>query len=250
MNNKTFWLSIVAVLASFAGGFLVANSLNRKDLTALRAENENLKKAQNEVEASRAEMTLSDEEIKKRIAEADENPTDLTFQKNLGFALYNYASMKQDADLLGDVSRLLKRVYENNPNDYKALVTLGDIDFDIGYFTKNNDNFQKARGFYQKALEQKSNDVEVRTDLGLTYLWANPPEAERAVNEFQKSLEINPKHEKTLQAMVQALNSQNKRVEVEKYTARLRQANPKNPSLNENESVMPLAENKSNQKNQ
>jgi tetratricopeptide (TPR) repeat protein len=248
MNNKTFLLSIVAVLASFAGGFLLANSLNRSDLNALRAENENLKKTQNDWAAENSELSLSDKEIKKKIAEADENPTDFAFQKNLGFALYNYASMKQDVDLLGEVSRLLARVYANNPKDYQALVTLGDIDFNIGYFTKNNDNLQKARGFYQKALEQKTNDVEVRTDLGLTYLWSNPSEAERAVEEFQKSLQSNPKHEKTLQAMAQALNSQNKQEEAEKYTARLREVNPKNPFLNE--SVMPLAENKSNQKNQ
>ena len=241
---------MVAVLASFAGGFLLANSLNRNDLTALRAENENLKKTQNDWAAENSDSVLSSEEIKKKIAEADENPTDFAFQKNLGFALYNYASMKQDADLLREVSRLLTRVYANNPNDYQTLVTLGDIDFNVGYSTKNSDNLQKARAFYQKALERKPNDFEVRTDFGLTYLWANPPETERAVEEFQKSLLANPKHEKTLQFIAQALESENKLDEAKKYTARLRQVNPKNPFLGENESVMPLAENKGNQKNQ
>lgn len=248
MNNKTFWLSIAAVLASFAGGFLLANSLNRKDLSALRSENENLKKAQSERAAENSETALSGEEIKKKIAEADANPTNLDFQKNLGFALYNYASMKRDADLLREVSRLLTRVYEGNPKDYQALTTLGDTDFNIGYFTKDDDKMQKARVFYQKALEQKSNDVEVRTDLGLTYFLANPPEAERAIEELQKSLQINPKHEKTLQAMIQALNSQNKQSEAEKYAARLRQVNPKNSFLSENETVAPLAENENIQK--
>ncbi len=231
MNKKVFWLSIVAVLASFAGGFLIANSLNRNELNALRDENENLKNAQNQTNQTEEELTLSDEEIKRKIIEADQNPTNFSFQKNLGLALYNYASMKQNVELLVEVSRLLNRVYENNPKDYEALVMMGNINFDIGYFGKNNENFQKARVFYEKALEQKPNDENVLTDLGLTYFLSNPPQTERAIVEFQKSLQQNPKDEKTLQVIIQALLSQNKKEEAEKYMARLKEVNPNNQIL-------------------
>jgi tetratricopeptide (TPR) repeat protein len=228
MNKKVFWLSIVAVLASFAGGFLIANSLNRNEINALRAENETLKNAQNETNQTEEELSLSDEEIKRKIIEADQNPTNFSFQKNLGLALYNYASMKQNAELLADVSRLLNRVYENNPKDYDTVVTLGNINLDIGYFAKNNENFQKARVFYEKALEQKPNDENVRTDLGLTYFLSNPPDTVRAIVEFQKSLLQNPKDERALQFMIKALLSQNKKDEAGKYMARLKEVNPDN----------------------
>lgn len=231
MNKKIFWLSIVAVIASFAGGFLLANSLNKKELDALRAENENLKKAQPASDREGEEFSLSDEEIKRKIAEADGNPSNIEFQKNLGLALYNYASMKQNAGLLDEVSRLINRVYADNPNDYTALVTLGNINFDLGYIRENNEYFQKARTFYQKALERKPNDADIITDVGLTYFLSNPPEIEPATANFEKALKINPKNEKTLQAIIQTLLSQGKKEEAEKYIAGLKEINPNNQIL-------------------
>ncbi|HXG85660.1 MAG TPA: hypothetical protein VNI84_16680 [Pyrinomonadaceae bacterium] len=236
MNIKIFWLSIVAVIASFAGGFLLANSLNKKDLDALRSENENLRKTQAESERDKQEVTLSEDEIRRRIAEADSNPANIPFQKNLGFALYNYASMRQNTELLMEVSRLIGRVYTDNPNDYAAIVTLGNIYFDLGYFNKNSENINKAREFYQKALRQKPNDADVITDLGLTHLLAEPVDIEQAMLEFQKSLRIEPKNEKTLQAMIEALKKQDKPGEAERYITTLREINPDSQVLtNSNE---------------
>ena len=236
MNGKVFGLSIVAVIVSFIGGFLLANALNRSELNLLRGENERLKTTQNEPNQNQIGLTLTDEEIREKIAEADRNTDNFAFQKNLGLALYRYAAMKQDADLLAETGRILSRAYEINKQDYDVLVALGNIYFDIGYFKKDNIQFQKARNFYSLALQQKPNDVDVRTDLGLTYFLTNPPENERAISEFQKSLQTNSKHEKTLQVITQALLSQNNAVEAEKYLLKLKEVNSENQYLAELES--------------
>lgn len=240
-----YWLSIAAVIASFAVGFLLANALNRNDINTLRAENDKLKNSQTESKQTDSEFALSDEEIQKKIADADRNPNDFAFQKNLGLALSRYAAMKQDIRLLTQVGRILNRVYENNPKDYPVLVTLGNIYFDIGYSGKDNGQFQKAREFYQKALEQKPNDVDVRTDLGLTYFLSVPPEPDKAIAEFQKSLRANPLHEKTLQVMAQTVLSENKIDEAEKLLARLKAVNPDNQVISEIESQISQAKSNS-----
>ncbi len=236
MNGKLFWLSIIVVVVSFLGGFLLANALNRNELSSLRAENERLAKSTKQTGQSASELVLSEEEIREKIAEADRNPKNFAFQKNLGLALYRYAAMKQDAELLAEVGRILTRAFENNRQDYETGVTLGNIFFDIGYFKKDNGQFQKAREFYRTALEQRPDDADVRTDLGLTYFLTNPPENDVAIGEFQKSLQINPKHEKTLQATAQLLLSQNKTEEAEKYIVRLKDVNSNNQFLPELES--------------
>ncbi len=197
-------------------------------MSALRAENENLKKNQTATNQTDDELSLTDDEIRAKITDADRNPNNLAFQKNLGMALYNYASMKQNAELLQEVLRLLTRVYDANPNDYETVVALGNVNFDIGYFKKDNEHLKKSRAFYQKALEQKPKDADVQTDLGLTYFLSNPPETDAAIADFQESLLANPKHEKTLQVLIQALISVNKRDEAEKYIARLKEINPNN----------------------
>lgn len=235
MNGKVFSISLVAVIVSFVGGFSLANALNRSELNNLRAEIERAKNSQNEITQNQSGLMLSGEEIREKIAEADRDPNNFDFQKNLGLALYRYAAMKQDAELLSEVSRLLNRAFESNKQDYDVAVTLGNIYFDIGYFKKDNAQFQNARKFYLIALGQKPNDADVRTDLGLTYFLVDPPEAEKAISEFQKSLQTNPKHEKTLQAMTQTLLSQNNILEAEKYLAKLKEVNSDNQYLSEME---------------
>ncbi len=233
MKTKILLLSIAAVIISFIGGFILANALNRNDLNALRAENERLKNSQTASKTSESENALSDEEIAQKIAEADRNPTNFAFQKGLGLALYRYATVKQDMKLLEEVGRLLKRANQLDAKDYDVMVALGNVNFDVGYFKKDNQKFQEAREFYEKALEQKPNDSDVRTDLGLTYFLTNPPETDRAIAEFQKSLQSNAKHEKTLQVLTQALLAQNKTKEAEKYLDILREVNQNNENLPE-----------------
>ncbi len=136
MKGKVFWLSIVAVIVSFAGGFLVANALNRSEINQLHAENGRLTTNAAEAKQTETDSTLSVDEIRARIAEADKNPGDAAFQKNLGLALYQYGAMKKDSDTLAEAIRLLSRAHDSNPKDYDVLTTLGNANFDIGYFKK------------------------------------------------------------------------------------------------------------------
>ena len=237
MNTKAVWLSVLAVLISFIGGFLLANALNKSEFETLRNENNRLKDVQAD-SPSKAEKTLSDEEIRQRIAEADANPDNLEFQKNLGIALYRYASVEKNTALLPEAARLLNSAYAKNPADKDLLTTLGHVYYDIGFFQNDNESFNKAREFYQKILSQTPNDIDVRTDYGLTYFLQNPPAYDKAVSEFEKSLQQNPKHEKTLQFIVQALIKQGKTQEAENYLAKLKEINPKTPDLSEIQAQM------------
>src|SRR5687768_14154381 len=131
MNKKAFWLSILGILVSFAGGFLLANALNRKELDNLRAEAERLKNAPQTVSETEPQDALTEDEIRQKIVEADANPQNIQFQKGLAMGLYRYASMKREPKWLQDVARLLSRVHEKNPKDFNTAVSLGNIYFDI-----------------------------------------------------------------------------------------------------------------------
>lgn len=228
MDKKIIWLSVLAVIISFIGGFLLANAFNRSEINQLRAENGRLKAARSN---TNSEADLTADEIRQRIAEADENAQNFSFQKNLGLALYRYGAIKQDVKLLSDTAILLERAHGLNPKDYEVIVGLGNLYFDIGYVNKNNEKFLLAREFYEKALQQRPSDADVRTDKALTYFLENPPQNEKAIAEFQKSLEANPQHEKTLQFLIQAYLKTGKNQEAENYFAKLKQINPSSPSL-------------------
>lgn len=238
MKGKFWWLSIVAIIISFVGGFFLANALNRGELEKLRVENENLKTAPPQNPSG--DENLSEEEILQKIKEADQNPQNFNFQKDLGIALYRYATMKQKVAMLNDVERLLTRANSINPDDYDVMVVLGNAVFDIGYAEKSNAKFQEARDIYLKALKQKPEDIEVQTDLSLTYFFSNPPDHAKAIEELNKTLKKNPNHERTLQFIAQAYLKTNKRQEAAAALTKLKQ-------INSNNEIIPAIESELNQ---
>jgi len=233
MNSKIFWLSILAIIISFFGGFYLANSLNGNELVKLRAENEQLKKNVTENPQNDSDSALSDDEIRQKIAEADKSPGNIPYQRNLGMALLSYGVMKQNVGLITESTRLLQRAYESNPKDFDVLVALGNAFYDIASLKNDDENFKKSREFYSKALEQKPDNASVRADFGSTFVFVNPPDFERGGAELQKALQLEPKNERALLLMTQMLVRQNKQAEAEKYLAKLREINPKAPTLAE-----------------
>ena len=231
MNSKILWISILAVIISFFGGFYLANSLNGDELVKLRAENEQLKKNTAKNPQNDPDVALSDDEIRQKIAEADKSPGNITYQRNLGMALLSYGAMKQDVELISESTRLLQRAYDSNPKDSDVLVALGNAFYDIASLKNEGENFIKSREFYAKALEQKPDNATVRADFGSTFVFVNPPDFERADGELQKALQLDPKNERALLLMTQLLVKQNKPAEAEKYLAKLREINPKAPSM-------------------
>lgn len=228
MNKSFVWISILAVFIAFAGGFLLANAFNRSEFLALKAENERLKSS-TQTTGNSTGQELSEDEIKQKITEADQNPDNFKYQKNLGIGLYRYATVKQNQQLLFDVERLLKRAYEINPKDQEVLVFYGNTLFDIGFAKKDNSKFEQARKIYSEALAQEPKDTDIQTDFGLTYFYENPPQDDKAIAELKKVIALKPDHERSLQYLAQIYARQNKPEESQKYLAELKKVNPQNP---------------------
>jgi tetratricopeptide (TPR) repeat protein len=103
-------------------------------------------------------------------------------------------------------------------------VKLGNANFETG-------NYETAEKWYTAALARNPDDVNVRTDLGLTFYLRNPPDYERAISEYRGSLQRDPRHEQTLQNLVVALTRVGNAAEAEEMLARLREVSPGNEAL-------------------
>ncbi len=233
MNQRTILIAVAACFVGFVVGFMFANSLNRNQLTAAAPVAQPGTVAAPVSETGPAQAVLTPEEIKAKVEEADNNPANFGYQKSLGLSLYRYASLKQDANLLPDAIRIMQRAQDLDPADRDLQIGLGNAHFDVGYFNKDNSAFERARGFYNKALTRVPSDVDVRTDLALTYFLNDPPDYERAAAEFEKGLEINPKHERSMQFLIQTYVKQNNAGKAAGVLGKLKAANPSNPAIPE-----------------
>jgi len=115
----------------------------------------------------------------------------------------------------------LRGVLMSSPNDLQALIQLGNLCYDNG-------KFQDAVDWYGRALAIDPKNVNVRTDRGTGY-W-NLGQADAAIAEFRKSLELDPSHAQTLYNLgVVYLNGKNDAQEARKVWETLLATNPNYP---------------------
>lgn len=108
----------------------------------------------------------------------------------------------------------LKRASQLKPDDYETTVNLGNAYFDA-------QKYEDAEKSYSAALAKKADDVNVRTDLGLTFVFRGSPNYDRAIQEFQRSLEVDPNHIQTLQNLTVAYTKKGDSVKAKATLARL-----------------------------
>ena len=83
----------------------------------------------------------------------------------------------------------LKAVAAREPASTGPRVDLANLFFDA-------ERFDEAIMWYGEALKLDPNDVNVSTDLGVSYYYTNQPD--KAIEQLTRSLAIEPKHLKTL----------------------------------------------------
>ncbi len=162
-----------------------------------------------------------DPELKNLVQQAEatarQNPKDFDAQKNAAVA------NMQMSDFEGAIDFWL-RAKELRPDDYETVVQLGNNNFEVR-------RYEAAERWYSEALTKKPDDVNVRTDLGLTYFLREQHDYDRAIAEYRKSLEINSRHEPTLQNLTIALVRKGNYKEAEATLKSLEQVNPINQAL-------------------
>jgi tetratricopeptide (TPR) repeat protein len=122
--------------------------------------------------------------------------------------------------------QFLMKANQLKPDHYETIVSLGNTNFDA-------QNYEAAEKWYLAALAKKPDDVNVRTDLGLTFLFRQPPDYDKAIKEFRRSLEKDPNHEQSLQDIVVALTSKGETAEAHTMLDRLVKVNPQNSAIPE-----------------
>jgi Tfp pilus assembly protein PilF len=83
----------------------------------------------------------------------------------------------------------LKTVAERETSNPTPRVQLGNLYFDA-------ERYDDAIKWYGDALKLVPDDVNVSTDLGVSYYYSNQPD--KALTQFDRSLKLDPKHAKTL----------------------------------------------------
>ncbi len=215
--QKNILYAIIGLLAGLLIGFFVANSINRNAQIAVTPNNQTNAPFQNQ----QIQTTVVKDQpaqggmipaVQETLDKAKAAPNDFDAQIKAGDL---YARIKS----LDKAAEFFERAHQIKPEDYQTTVKTGNAYFDAG-------QFEQAQKFYEEALAKKPDDVNVRTDLGITFVERAKPDLDRAIREFQTSLQTNPKHEQTLYNLGIAYIEKGNFDETNKIISQLEATNP------------------------
>lgn len=240
MNKENILFGIIGLLVGLIVGFLATNYINRSETAqivavptnAAQPKNPhagNVPQINNQVVRDQTQTGGMMPQVQEIINRAKNEPNNYEAQMAAGEIYYKIQRFAESAHFFEKASEL-------KPGDFGTLVKAGNAYYDAGAMLMENGgdgtpNFKLAEKFYTAALAKNANDVNVRTDLGLTFFLRQPKEVDRAIAEYRKSLEINPNHELTLQNLAAAYKEKGDNAALQETLARLQKVNPNNPIL-------------------
>ncbi len=186
MDRKNFLIGITGLLLGCVIGFIFANSLNKSAVAPVpvTATNPNSATPPGHPALNGNMGLMPQADVQAAIERAKAEPDNFEAQTTAAAMFYQIQRFEQAIELL-------KRANGLKPDDYGTIVNLGNAYFEAG-------QFEEAEKWYSAALAKNADDVNVRTDLGLTFLLRQPPNYDRAVQEFSRSLKKEPNHPQTL----------------------------------------------------
>jgi tetratricopeptide (TPR) repeat protein len=156
-------------------------------------------------------------EVQAAIDKAKQNPED--FEAQMKAAELYYQIQRFDGAV-----EFLKKANSLQPENQEVIVNLGNANFDAG-------RYEEAEKWYTKALSKKPDNLDVRTDFGLTFIFREKPDYDRAVTEFKKVLDADPNHVQALQNLAVAYTKKSDAQNASASLAKLEQVDPSNSSL-------------------
>jgi tetratricopeptide (TPR) repeat protein len=224
MNKNTLLGTIAGLLVGALVGFWGANYLNggaavlpdtaATTVNGVAAAPPSTASQSSIPPKSAAEQQKMLTQVQDKLDNAKERPDDATAQLEAGDM---YIEIQRFDEALGFYSKAA----ELKPRSFDAHANIGRI-----YFEKRQ--YEKAGEYYEKALSIDDTNIGLRSDLGLTFFLRSPPNLERAVKEYRTALEMDAKHEPSLQNLSVALKELGEEGERTKVMERLRKVNPNN----------------------
>jgi tetratricopeptide (TPR) repeat protein len=223
MNKENLLFGIVGLLAGLIVGFMLTNNINQSGMvpatsaaSSMQA-NSNMPAGHPQISSTTQPKEMTPEG-QATIDAAKQSPND--FEAQLKAAEVYYVLDRYD-----EAIAFLKIANKLQPDDREVLVNLGNANFD-------GEKWDEAEKWYNAALAKKSDDVNVRTDLGLIFVFRDPPNYDRAIAEFNRSLALDPNHIQTLQNLTVAYAKKGNSAKAKETLTKLETVDPKNAALN------------------
>ena len=232
MKKESIMFGVIGLVVGAIGGFMFANSVNKSVVerpsattmapTGGTTGNPALPPDHPPLGTTSGDQSQNGQsgprpEVMAAIDKAKQNPQDFEAQMTAA-DLYYQIQRYEDAAKFYEIANKLK------PADTEPMIKAGNAYFD-------SEKYEQAEKWYLMALEKEPKNINVRTDLGLTFFLRSPRNIDRAIKEYKSSLSIDPEHEITLQNLALAYNENGDKEDLRATLEKLKKVNPNNPAV-------------------
>jgi len=222
MNKENILFGIVGLLLGLIIGFMFANNVNQKSALPVPSmavkQNPNMPECHPDISGStNPSQAASMPQVQAAIEQAAKEPDNFEAQIKAAEVHYQIENYDKAVEYLNQANKI-------KPDDYPTIVNLGNAYFDGG-------NYAEAERWYSSALEKKAEDENVRTDLGLTFIFRDPPNYDRAIKEFETVLAKNINHPQALQNLTVAYTKKGNAAKAAETVDKLESVDPTNASV-------------------
>ena len=223
MKKDNILFGIIGLFVGLVIGFMFANSINKNAATAAAPNemktNSNLPPGHPDIGKGNGTSAPGgmQPEVSAAIEKAKQSPKDFDAQVAAADAYYQI-------DRYDEAINYLKAANKIKPDEREIIVRLGNANFDA-------EHFEEAEKWYTAALAKKADDLDVRTDLGLTFVFREPPNYDRAIQEFNRALEVDPRHIQSLQNITVAYTKKGDAAKANAALTKLESVDPTNKSV-------------------
>ncbi|MEP6787029.1 MAG: tetratricopeptide repeat protein [Acidobacteriota bacterium] len=230
MKKDNVMFGVLGLLVGLIVGFMFANSVNRSAASPSASSTAAAPIATGNNPAlppdhpplgtssgSDAPQGASQPQVTAAIDKAKAEPQNFEAQMTAADLYYQIQRFEEAAKFYEAANKL-------KPADSESMIKAGNAYFD-------GEKYDQAEKWYLRALEKEPKNINVRTDLGLTFFLRSPRDIDHAVKEYKTSLAIDPNHEITLQNLALAYSENGDKEALRDTIEKLKKVNPNNPAI-------------------
>jgi tetratricopeptide (TPR) repeat protein len=217
MGRENILIGIIGILGGVIIGYIGTNYINRTNTATAPAAQTGSSGAPGNHPPASGSSGNQQADVMAAIDLAKKEPSNFEAQ-------IEAAGLFRQIDRHEQALEFYDRAYKINPKDFNLLVKLGDTNFDL-------ERYADAERWYQTALKINPNDPTVRMDLGLTFHLRQPRDIDKAIAEYRKALDYDPRHEKALQNLTAALIDKGDKTAARESLKQLEGINPANQTV-------------------
>lgn len=216
MNKNKYLVGLIGLAIGFAVSFFLTTSYNKNNAPAASAQ-PSPGAAGGAGAQGAGNQQASMAQVQQTMERAKNNPKDAEAQFQAARMFYEIGRTKEAIEYL-------EKAGEIEPNNLNIAVTLGVLN-------SEEKNYAQAEKWIGRAVALKPDEADLYVELGATFIHRQPPEPDRAIQEFQRALKVDPKSGHALGHMVEAYALKKDARGTEDALNRLKEAEPSNPRI-------------------